>query len=50
MVWHSPALALLVAKLLCLCVALPLASLLRIRLHVGMRCHVSSAVPLSPEL
>lgn len=50
MVWHSPALALLVAKLLCLCVALPLASLLRIRLHVGMRCRVSSAVPLSPEL
>lgn len=49
-VWHSPALALLVAKLLCLCVALPLASLLRIRLHVGMRCRVSSAVPLSPEL
>lgn len=44
------ALAPLVAKLLCLCIALPLASVVCIRLHVGMRCSVSSAVPLSPQV
>ena len=46
----SHAVAPTVAKLLCLCVALTLASVVRIRLHLGMRCSVSSAVPLSPEL
>lgn len=47
-VWHLPAIAPPVAKLLCLCVALT--SVLRVKLHVGMRCSVSSAVLLSPKL